>query len=139
MNHYRLPIAAIACALVSCATPTPHSAAPAAPASKPATSVATPAPAAASQSGAVAAPASAGTDRAAHAELLRQARMKGYKMKSFKGRTVYCRPETPLGTRFAETQCLTESVLAETIRRETATQDDMQRSRACSTTDCVAN
>ena len=45
-------------------------------------------------------------------EVLEAARHAGYKARTVKGQRVYCRDETPVGTRFPQSVCLSEADLA---------------------------
>ena len=58
----------------------------------------------------------------------------GYKTKTRKGETVYCRSRAPLGTRIKSEECFTEAQIKEVERAmATSTEDIQQRGRMCTT------
>lgn len=58
----------------------------------------------------------------------------GYKTKTRKGETVYCRSRAPLGTRIKSEECFTEAEIKEVERAMATSTDDMQqRGRMCTT------
>lgn len=58
----------------------------------------------------------------------------GFKTKTRKGQTVYCRSRAPLGTRIKNEECFTEAEIKEVERAmSTSTEDMQQRGRMCST------
>jgi invasion protein IalB len=101
-------------------------AAPAAPVTEPA--AVSPAPAA----NAVAAPAAAAPVAASAAEEFRPP--SGYKKKTRDGRQVYCRNETPVGTRFPTEYCFTQVDLERMEKNKRSIQmDHSTRTKMCST------
>jgi len=58
----------------------------------------------------------------------------GFKTKTRKGETVYCRSRAPLGTRIKSEECFTEAQIKEVERAmATATEDIQQKGRMCTT------
>jgi len=58
----------------------------------------------------------------------------GFKTKTRKGETVYCRSRAPLGTRIKSEECFTEAEIKEVERAmSTSTDDIQQRGRMCTT------
>jgi len=58
----------------------------------------------------------------------------GFKTKTRKGQTVYCRSRAPLGTRIKSEECFTEAEIKEVERAmATSTDDIQQRGRMCTT------
>jgi len=58
----------------------------------------------------------------------------GFKTKTRKGETVYCRSRAPLGTRIKNEECFTEAQIKEVERAmSTATEDIQQKGRMCTT------
>lgn len=58
----------------------------------------------------------------------------GFKTKTRKGETVYCRSRAPLGTRIKNEECFTEAQIKEVERAmSTSTEDIQQRGRMCTT------
>lgn len=58
----------------------------------------------------------------------------GFKTKTRKGETVYCRSRAPLGTRIKSEECFSEAEIKEVERAmATATEDIQQRGRMCTT------
>jgi hypothetical protein len=56
----------------------------------------------------------------------------GFKTKTRKGETVYCRSRAPLGTRIKNEECFTEAQIKEVERAmATSTEDIQQRGRMC--------
>ena len=56
----------------------------------------------------------------------------GFKTKTRKGQTVYCRSRAPLGTRIKSEECFTEAEIKEVERAmATSTDDIQQRGRMC--------
>lgn len=56
----------------------------------------------------------------------------GFKTKTRKGETVYCRSRAPLGTRIKSEECFTEAQIKEVERAmSTATEDIQQKGRMC--------
>jgi len=104
-------------------------AAPAAPVAEPAAAPQAPAPAAS----AVAAPAAAAPLAAAPvAEEFKPP--SGYKKKTRDGRQVYCRNETPVGTRFPTEYCFTQTDLERIEKNKRSMQlDHSTRTKMCST------
>ena len=104
------------------------------PAAQPA-SAATKAPesAAAAPAARAAAPAEGNTSAAVAAErvsLLQQAHAQGYRPVTQGGKTVYCKSEKVIGTRFEQRICATEEQLVEIERKAIATQEEVgQRMR----------
>ncbi len=76
-------------------------------------------------------------EEAARARLLKQIRARGYKEKFRKGDIVYCRKETPLGTRFEQSVCLTELQVADRFKKEEEMQQEAKRSSACGSIGCM--
>jgi hypothetical protein len=61
----------------------------------------------------------------------------GYKVKSKGGGTVYCKSETPVGTRFATEYCFTEAQLERIEKNKRSIQEDhAQRTRTCAGASC---
>lgn len=58
----------------------------------------------------------------------------GYQKRSFEGRTVYCRSETPVGTRFPKRYCLTQDQLERIEANRRNVQREVDRARR----NCVA-
>ncbi len=59
---------------------------------------------------------------------------KGYKQKTREGRTVYCRNETPVGTRFPTEYCFTQVDLERIEKSKRSMQQDVSmRQRMCTT------
>jgi hypothetical protein len=139
-------LALLCLTLGACATP---------PTGNPATAlaahsgVAASAPAAASASAAAvaAAPGTDTGDPAAAAksfgerdQLLKRARSSGYKTRQKNGETVYCREETPVGTHFPLTNCLTEEQTLTAMRNAIQTQDFMRNAPGrCAGASCLGN
>jgi membrane-bound lytic murein transglycosylase B len=94
--------------LAACAASPPAPSAPAAAAKAPVTA----APAAVATTAGTAAPAATLTSD----QVRDVARHAGYQPRTIKGQQYYCRDETPVGTRFPQSVCLTEADLA--IRAE---------------------
>jgi hypothetical protein len=100
---------------------------PAAPVAEPAATPQAPAPAAS----AVAAPAAAASLAAPVAEEFRPP--SGYKKKTRDGRQVYCRSETPVGTRFPTEYCFTQTDLERIEKNKRSIQmDHSTRTKMCS-------
>jgi len=79
---------------------------------------------------ATAAPATAGDAAASETEFRAPA---GYDTKTRGGKTVYCRSQTPVGTRFPTEYCFTQADLERMERNKRSMQDDVeQRTRMCS-------
>ena len=58
----------------------------------------------------------------------------GFKTKTRKGETVYCRSRAPLGTRIKSEECFTEAEIKEVERAmATSTEDIQQKGRMCTT------
>lgn len=58
----------------------------------------------------------------------------GYKKKKRGDTTVYCRYETPIGTRFANEYCFTRAQLERVLKSQQGMQDDVaMRQRMCTT------
>jgi hypothetical protein len=58
----------------------------------------------------------------------------GFKTKTRKGETIYCRSRAPLGTRIKSEECFTEAQIKEVERAmATSTDDIQQRGRMCTT------
>ena len=58
----------------------------------------------------------------------------GFKTKTRKGETVYCRSRAPLGTRIKNEECFTEAQIKEVERAmATSTEDIQQKGRMCTT------
>ena len=58
----------------------------------------------------------------------------GFKTKTRKGETVYCRSRAPLGTRIKSEECFTEAQIKEVERAmATSTEDIQQKGRMCTT------
>jgi hypothetical protein len=58
----------------------------------------------------------------------------GFKTKTRKGETVYCRSRAPLGTRIKSEECFSEAQIKEVERAmSTATEDIQQKGRMCTT------
>jgi hypothetical protein len=58
----------------------------------------------------------------------------GYKTKTRKGQTVYCRSRAPLGTRIKAEECFTQAEIQEVERAmQVSTEDTRQRGRMCTT------
>ena len=109
------------------AAPAP-AAAPAAAEAEPVAAPASPAPAAS----AVAAPAAAAPVAAPAAEEFKPP--SGYKKKTRDGQQVYCRNETPIGTRFPTEYCFTQADLERIDKNKRSIQmDHATRTKMCST------
>ena len=76
---------------------------------------------------------------AAQALALKQFRARGFKERFRKGEIVYCRKETPLGTRFPQTLCLTEAELVDKLKNEAALQQELGKAGACIGEKCTGN
>lgn len=58
----------------------------------------------------------------------------GFKTKTRKGETVYCRSRAPLGTRIKNEECFTEAQIKEVERAmQLSTEDTQQKGRMCTT------
>ena len=68
--------------------------------------------AAAPTAAAATAEASAATAKPTPDQVLEAARHAGYQARTVKGQRLYCRDETPVGTRFPQSVCLSEADLA---------------------------
>lgn len=64
--------------------------------------------------------------------ILAKARGLGYFPRQQNGTTVYCKRETPLGSRLPETTCVSADAIADAVRRAAETQQELTRARACS-------
>jgi len=74
-----------------------------------------------------AAPAPAGADGQASSDIRDKALKAGYRQQLVGGKVVYCREETPLGTRFPETACLNATQLSARFSNADQTRDDLRR------------
>lgn len=62
----------------------------------------------------------------------------GYHPTSIHGQTLYCREETPIGTRFSERHCYTIAQLTASQRDRDALHDMLAKPRTCGGSICVA-
>lgn len=76
---------------------------------------------------------------AARANLLKQFRARGFKEKFRKGEIVWCRKESSMGTRFAQSICLTEAEMAQKLKTEAALQQELGKGQICNGDGCVQN
>ena len=119
-------------ALVACAAPTRPNAEPAAAPAVTLPKAASPTP----KPGAAAVASS--SDEAAdprHENVVRQARLQGYKPRQRDGHTIYCRSEAMVGSRLPETICRDEAQLNNELRNTEDTQQEMLRGHSCA--DCA--
>lgn len=107
--------------------------APAATSAPAAEAPATP-PAAATSSAAASSEASSGPSP----ELLKKARLAGFKPETQHGATVYCSKEASLGTRFEKKTCYNESQIAQVIEQREQTRMDLKRANTCGGLACGA-
>jgi hypothetical protein len=85
-------------------------------------------------------PVTTGTDvAAAQALAVKQFRARGFKERFRKGEIVYCRKETPLGTRFPQTLCLTEAQMVDKLKNEAELQQELGKAGACIGDKCAGN
>jgi hypothetical protein len=103
-------------------------------AAAPAEAPAAPAAAAATSSAASSSDASTGPSP----ELLKKARLAGYKPETQHGATVYCSKEASLGTRFEKKTCYNESQIAQVIEQREQTRMDLKRANTCGGLACGA-
>ncbi len=108
----------------ACATPTP--------APNTTASVATPVVAAAPTAAATVSGVDADTQA-----MIAKAHAMGYFPRQQNGQTVYCKRETPIGSRLPETTCMTEAALLDVIRNVATTQQNLNRPVACSGGRCT--
>jgi hypothetical protein len=119
---------AVGLVLAACAAAPPPPAAPAAAVAVPQTPAVAPA---------TAAPAAAADG--ARAAMLKQARVRGYRQLERNGKTVYCRNEAELGSRFERTRCVDEDGLAAEMRAGSEATNDANSHRGCTDPACVRN
>jgi hypothetical protein len=62
----------------------------------------------------------------------------GYHVKLRQGQRLYCREETPIGTRFSEEHCFTIEQLTAAQRNEDRLHDMLAKPRTCGGSTCVA-
>jgi hypothetical protein len=74
-------------------------------------------------------------------ETLKQVRARGYKQRVRNGKSVYCRNEKSIGSRFEETVCIPESEIAAVLKLEQQRQSEIARNRGrnCTGAGCVQN
>ncbi len=142
-------LALLCLTLGACATPPPrkssipaaHAAAPVAPAAAGAIANADGGGAAGAVADAPAGdPAAAAKSFGERDQLLKRARSSGYKTRQKNGETVYCREETPVGTHFPLTNCLTEEQTLTAMRNAIQTQDFMRNAPGrCAGASCLGN
>jgi hypothetical protein len=74
-------------------------------------------------------------------ETLKQVRARGYKQRVRNGKSVYCRNEKSIGSRFEETVCIPESEIAAVLKLEQQRQSEIARNRGrnCTGDGCVQN
>jgi hypothetical protein len=137
---------AVGLVLAACAAAPPPPAAPAAAVAVPQTPAVAPrppaAPAAAVPQTPAVAPATAAPAAAAdgaRAAMLKQARVRGYRQLERNGKTVYCRNEAELGSRFERTRCVDEDGLAAEMRAGSEATNDANSHRGCTDPACVRN
>ncbi len=91
------------------------------------------------QADAPVAPVASTSAEAAREKLLKQFRVRGFKEKFRKGDIVWCRKESSMGTRFAQSICLTEAELAQKLKTEAALQQELGKGQICNGEGCVQN
>ena len=103
---------------------------------QPTTPAATPAAAPAAAPAAVASAAEA-TD-AAYAEFVKYARSQGYRRVKTKDKELWCRDETPLGSRLEKQSCVTEATIADMQRQAVDARNVMRQggSQGCPALGC---
>jgi len=64
----------------------------------------------------------------------------GYSTKKKGDKTLYCRKETPIGTRFANEYCFTQEQLVRIAKSSQSMRDDVgRRQKACSGASCMTD
>ncbi len=69
-------------------------------------------------------------------ELYAQAKQQGYQAKVYKGETLFCRNEAPIGSRLAKDVCVRPSELENVIRQAQDVRDQMNRGQTCGKAAC---
>lgn len=129
--HKLIPL--IVCAGIAACSSQPHQDSPVAPAAATQRSAPAgePAEAAATLAAQEAAPAIAPVAKESEEKFRVPA---GYKAKSKGGETVYCRSQTPVGTRFPTEYCFTQAQLERMEKsKQTMQEDHSMRTRMCTT------
>jgi pyruvate/2-oxoglutarate dehydrogenase complex dihydrolipoamide acyltransferase (E2) component len=107
----------------SATTPAPPPTAP--PATAP--SAPAPAPATTAQSATAAAAAAPAEAVKPSADLLKKARQGGFHMRVRNGKTMYCKEDAQLGTRFVTERCMDENQLVETLEAQQRQRDQLNQ------------
>jgi hypothetical protein len=73
------------------------------------------------------------------AELYSQAKQQGYRAKTVKGQTIFCRNEAPTGSRIVKEACVSVDQLENSVRQAEVLREQMLRGQSCGKASCGGN